>query len=95
MPQSDDAGEGGCGLSDIAGGSCHLDSAKIWSWPIFRPGFSGEHLWAIAMVQAWTLKPARLERLPRGSGTYIVARKTDKQLAFGCSAWAFKLIRIT
>jgi len=46
-----------------------LDAAKYvarntpetWDWPIFRPGFNGEHLLDLARLQAWTLKPAQLE----------------------------------
>lgn len=45
-----------------------LDAAKyvakntpqVWSWPIFRPGFNGQHLLDLARLQAWTLKPALL-----------------------------------
>ncbi len=48
--------------------SAHLDTAKyvarnspdVWGWPIFRPGFNGEHLLDLARLQAWTLKPAQL-----------------------------------
>jgi hypothetical protein len=36
------------------------DSAKVWEWPIFRPGFNGKHLLDLARLQAWTLKPAQL-----------------------------------
>ena len=46
----------------------HLDASKyvakntpqVWSWPIFRPGFNGQHLLDLARLQAWTLKPALL-----------------------------------
>ena len=37
------------------------DSAKVWDWPIFRPGFNGNHLLDLARLQAWTLKPALLK----------------------------------
>jgi len=37
------------------------DSAKVWGWPIFRPGFDGKHLLDLARLQTWTLKPAQLE----------------------------------
>ena len=47
----------------------HLDTAKYvarntpetWDWPIFRPGFNGKHLLALARLQTWTLKPAQLK----------------------------------
>jgi hypothetical protein len=35
------------------------DSPKLWSWPIFPPGFHSEHLMELARLQAWTLKPAK------------------------------------
>ena len=35
------------------------DSLKLWSWPIFPPGFHSEHLMELARLQAWTLKPAK------------------------------------
>src|SRR5262249_2747192 len=35
------------------------DSPKLWSWPIFSPGFHSEHLMELARLQAWTLKPAK------------------------------------
>jgi hypothetical protein len=49
-----------------------LDAAKyiakntpqVWSWPIFRPGFNGQHLLDLARLQAWTLKPALLRTAP-------------------------------
>ena len=41
------------------------DTAKVWDWPIFRPDFTGKHLLDLARLQAWTLKPAQLERSPR------------------------------
>jgi hypothetical protein len=36
------------------------DSAGIWKWPIFPPGFHSAHLMQLARLQAWTLKPAML-----------------------------------
>lgn len=36
------------------------DSASIWKWPIFPPGFHSPHLAELARLQAWTLKPALL-----------------------------------
>src|SRR5262249_33626669 len=30
-------------------------SPKLWSWPIFPPGFHSEHLMELARLQAWTL----------------------------------------
>ncbi|HEX5412647.1 MAG TPA: hypothetical protein VFZ27_12425 [Terriglobia bacterium] len=36
------------------------DTPQLWSWPIFRPGFNGQHLLDLARLQAWTLKPALL-----------------------------------
>jgi len=33
---------------------------ETWNWPIFRPGFTGNHLLDLARLQAWTLKPAQL-----------------------------------
>ncbi|MEJ2007138.1 MAG: hypothetical protein P8Z30_03120 [Acidobacteriota bacterium] len=41
------------------------DSAKVWGWPIFRPGFDGKHLLDLARLQTWTLKPAQLEAARR------------------------------
>jgi hypothetical protein len=38
------------------------DSPKLWSWPIFPPGFHSEHLMELARLQAWTLKPAKRNR---------------------------------
>jgi hypothetical protein len=35
------------------------DSPKLWSWPIFPPGFHSEHLMELARLQTWTLKPAK------------------------------------
>lgn len=34
------------------------DSTKLWSWPIFPPGFHSPEIMASARLQAWTLKPA-------------------------------------
>jgi hypothetical protein len=39
------------------------DSASLWVWPIFPPGFHSAHLMDLARLQAWTLKPAILENL--------------------------------
>jgi Polysaccharide deacetylase len=36
------------------------DSPKLWSWPIFPPGFHAPEIMALARLQAWTLKPALL-----------------------------------
>lgn len=36
------------------------DSPALWDWVIFPPGFHAPHLMALAKLQAWTLKPARL-----------------------------------
>ena len=36
------------------------DSAAIWNWPIFPPGFHSAHLMQLARLQSWTLKPAIL-----------------------------------
>jgi peptidoglycan/xylan/chitin deacetylase (PgdA/CDA1 family) len=38
------------------------DSVKLWSWPIFPPGFHAPHLMELARLQAWTLKPAVLHQ---------------------------------
>ncbi len=38
------------------------DSPKLWSWPIFPPGFHAPDIMALARLQAWTLKPALLHR---------------------------------
>ena len=43
------------------------DSAALWNWPIFRPGFDGKHLLDLARLQAWTLKPAQLETAARAA----------------------------
>jgi hypothetical protein len=45
------------------------DSPSIWEWPIFPPGFHSEHLMELARLQAWTIKPAILER-PRRHTTH-------------------------
>ncbi len=37
------------------------DSPKLWTWPIFPPGFQSPHLMNLARLQAWTLKPAILQ----------------------------------
>ena len=34
------------------------DSPKLWSWPIFPPGFHAPDIMTLARLQAWTLKPA-------------------------------------
>jgi peptidoglycan/xylan/chitin deacetylase (PgdA/CDA1 family) len=36
------------------------DSKDLWDWIIFPPGFDAPELMAMAKLQAWTLKPARL-----------------------------------
>jgi dipeptidyl aminopeptidase/acylaminoacyl peptidase len=36
------------------------DSQDLWGWVIFPPGFRAPKLMALARLQAWTLKPARL-----------------------------------
>jgi hypothetical protein len=36
------------------------DSPKLWSWPIFPPGFHAPEIMRLARLQAWTLKPALL-----------------------------------
>jgi peptidoglycan/xylan/chitin deacetylase (PgdA/CDA1 family) len=36
------------------------DSPKLWGWVIFPVGFRAPNLMALAKLQAWTLKPARL-----------------------------------
>lgn len=40
------------------------NTPQVWSWPIFRPGFNGQHLLDLARLQAWTLKPALLRTAP-------------------------------
>jgi len=37
------------------------DSPELWDWIIFPPGFHAPELMKLAKLQAWTLKPARLE----------------------------------
>lgn len=41
------------------------DSPSIWGWPIFPPGFHSAHLMELARLQAWTIKPAILETIPK------------------------------
>ncbi|MFL5244167.1 MAG: polysaccharide deacetylase family protein [Gemmataceae bacterium] len=38
------------------------DDPKLWSWVIFPPGFRAARLMALAKKQAWTIKPALLDR---------------------------------
>jgi peptidoglycan/xylan/chitin deacetylase (PgdA/CDA1 family) len=38
------------------------DSAALWSWPIFPEGFRAPELMELARLQAWTLKPAVLQK---------------------------------
>ena len=38
------------------------DSTKLWGWIIFPEGFHAPRLMELARLQAWTLKPARLDR---------------------------------
>jgi hypothetical protein len=38
------------------------DSPKLWGWVIFPEGFHAPHLMELARLQAWTLKPAVLNR---------------------------------
>jgi hypothetical protein len=38
------------------------DSARLWSWPIFPPGFHAPDIMTLARLQAWTLKPALLKK---------------------------------
>jgi peptidoglycan/xylan/chitin deacetylase (PgdA/CDA1 family) len=60
---------------EVALGPAALDAAKyvagnsanVWDWPIFRPGFDGKHLLDLARLQAWTLKPAQLEAAHRAA----------------------------
>jgi peptidoglycan/xylan/chitin deacetylase (PgdA/CDA1 family) len=52
----------------VAVGPAHLaaakyvadDSAAIWDWVIFPPGFHAPNLIELGKLQTWTLKPARL-----------------------------------
>ncbi|HLY59950.1 MAG TPA: hypothetical protein VKV95_04220 [Terriglobia bacterium] len=54
--------------SSIVVGPAHLaakkfvaeDSPRLWGWVIFPVGFDAPNLMALAKLQAWTLKPARL-----------------------------------
>ena len=41
------------------------DSPKLWGWIIFPEGFHAPRLMELARLQAWTLKPALLDRQPR------------------------------
>jgi hypothetical protein len=41
------------------------DAPAIWEWPIFPPGFHSAHLMELARLQAWTIKPAILNAVPR------------------------------
>ena len=41
------------------------DSPRLWGWVIFPPGFHGPNLMALARLQAWTIKPARLMKSER------------------------------
>jgi len=38
------------------------DSPALWGWVIFPEGFHAPHLMELARLQAWTLKPAVLQR---------------------------------
>ena len=38
------------------------DSPKLWGWVIFPEGFHAPQLMELARLQAWTLKPAVLNR---------------------------------
>jgi hypothetical protein len=38
------------------------DDPKLWGWVIFPPGFRAPALMELARRQAWTLKPAMLDR---------------------------------
>jgi hypothetical protein len=38
------------------------DSVELWSWPIFPEGFHAPRIMELARLQAWTLKPAVLQR---------------------------------
>jgi peptidoglycan/xylan/chitin deacetylase (PgdA/CDA1 family) len=40
------------------------DSPQLWSWPIFPEGFHAPRIMELARLQAWTLKPAVLQRAP-------------------------------
>jgi hypothetical protein len=39
------------------------DSPELWDWIIFPPGFHAPELMKLAKLQAWTLKPARVESI--------------------------------
>jgi hypothetical protein len=41
------------------------EASAIWEWPIFPPGFHSAHLMELARLQAWTIKPAILNAVPR------------------------------
>ena len=41
------------------------DGPNLWGWVIFPDGFRAPAMMALAKQQAWTLKPARLERSPK------------------------------
>ncbi len=43
-----------------AGNYVAEDAPDLWDWVIFPPGFRAPRLMALARLQAWTLKPARL-----------------------------------
>jgi hypothetical protein len=38
------------------------DSPKLWGWIIFPEGFHAPRVMELARLQAWTLKPALLDR---------------------------------
>jgi hypothetical protein len=38
------------------------DGPRLWRWVIFPPGFHAQQVMALARLQAWTLKPALLDR---------------------------------
>ena len=38
------------------------DNPKLWGWVIFPPNFSAPEMMTLAKRQAWTLKPAILDR---------------------------------
>jgi hypothetical protein len=38
------------------------DSEPLWGWVIFPQGFHAPHIMELARAQAWTLKPAMLQR---------------------------------
>ena len=41
------------------------DRPNLWGWVIFPDGFRAPAMMALAKQQAWTLKPARLDRSPK------------------------------